>query len=445
MRTNARSAVALLLAIAGAVVSPLRSDAASRDAFCMTALPCAANGASVSRLEIPILGWYGIPAGIASFERYAEARDMGITILMQWAPDVKTARRLLDDAQKAGIKLQIHMGALADAEKCEGVVNALKDHPALAMYHVVDEPTIKKFPGLAEVAKKINALDPAHEPYVNLVHSVDDALQWYGGEMTYAQFVNKFLDEVPVKSVSFDCYPVYARKRFPGNDYRICDEGYLMRTNWFETLEVCAAAAKARKLPLYAFALSCAHRVAVDYPEPQVRFMLLEQNANLAYGAQLLQYFVYWPVLSNPMNYQYQPFSNSKPHRRTSVFDRVREVNRRIQARAFVFKGCSVERVRHTGADIPTSTVRLAKGDLPKWVRSLETPDGGAVVSRLTNGGTEYVAIVNRSPDKELTLKIAFAPGVKYIRSDGTFVDASLYSGEYWMEPGAMEIFCFRK
>ena len=196
---------------------------------------------------------------------------------------------------------------------------------------------------------------------------------------------------------------------------------------------------------MYAFALSCAHRVAIDYPEPQVAFMLLEQNSNLAYGAQLLQYFVYWPVVSNPMNYQYQPFSNEKPHLRTSVFDRVRKVNRRIQARAFVFKGCDVKRVRHTGAKIPTSTTRLVTGDLPKWVKSLETPDGGAVVSRLTNGGTEYVAVVNRSPDKELTLKIGLAPGVKRIRDDGTVVDAALYSGEYWMDPGTMEIFCFKQ
>ena len=130
-----------------------------------------------------------------------------------------------------------------------------------------------------------------------------------------------------------------------------------------------------------------------------------------------------------------------KPHRRTSVFDRVREVNRRVQARAFVFKGCTVERVRHTGAEIPTATTRLAKGDLPQWVKSLDTPDGGAVVSRIANGGREYLAVVNRSPDKELTLKVNLAPGVKRVRMDGTVVDAALYSDEYWMEPGAMEVF----
>ena len=80
-------------------------------------------------------------------------------------------------------------------------------------------------------------------------------------------------------------------------------------------------------------------------------------------------------------------------------------------------------------------------GDLPQWVKSLETPDGGAVVSRLVNGDKEYLVVVNRSPEKELTLKIAFAPGAKRVRTDGTIVDAVLYSGEYWLEPGTAEIF----
>ena len=87
----------------------------------------------------------------------------------------------------------------------------------------------------------------------------------------------------------------------------------------------------------------------------------------------------------------------------------------------------------------------LEAGDLPPWVKSLETPDGGAVVSRLVNRGSECLAVVNRSPDKELTLKIDLAPGVKRIRDDGTVVDAALYTGEYWLDPGAMEIFCFKQ
>ena len=94
-----------------------------------------------------------------------------------------------------------------------------------------------------------------------------------------------------------------------------------------------------------------------------------------------------------------------------------------------------------SGEFIPAGTTPFASGDLPSWVKSLETPDGGAVVSRLTNGGKEYLVVVNRSPDKELTLKLNLAPGVKYVRYDGTVLDASLYTSEYWLDPGSAEIF----
>ena len=69
--------------------------------------------------ELPILGWHGIQPDQVSAARYAEARDMGMTILMQWAPDVATARRFLDLAQAQGLKLMIHMGDLYDEENSE--------------------------------------------------------------------------------------------------------------------------------------------------------------------------------------------------------------------------------------------------------------------------------------------------------------------------------------
>ena len=46
---------------------------------------------------------------------------------------------------------------------------------------------------------------------------------------------------------------------------------------------------------------------------------------------------------------------------------------------------------------------------LPKGVKSLATPDGGAVVSILENAGKLYLVVVNRSPNDELTLNIELA------------------------------------
>ena len=119
----------------------------------------------------------------------------------------------------------------------------------------------------------------------------------------------------------------------------------------------------------------------------------------------------------------------------------MRLVNNEIKARMFVFRGAKAAGVWHTGDTIPIGTKRLAQENLPPFVKSFETPDGGAVVSRLVNGKKEYLMVVNRSPDRELTLTIAFAPGAKRVRTDGTIMDAAFYDDEYWLDPGSAEIF----
>ena len=48
-----------------------------------------AAGVVATAKEIPILGWHGIQPDQVSAARYAEARDMGMTILMQWAARLK--------------------------------------------------------------------------------------------------------------------------------------------------------------------------------------------------------------------------------------------------------------------------------------------------------------------------------------------------------------------
>ena len=386
-------------------------------------------------MEMPILGWTGIWHKNVTPVRYAEARDMGLTILMQRVPDVDSARRLLDMAQGQGLKLLVRMDSLTNEEQCVSVALALKDHPALAMYFIKDEPGRGWFPKLGRIFERMNAADPKHAPYANLFGSLAADVRFprwcYGGDSNeYSEYVRDFLDAVPVRFLSFDQYPIVF-------DSDASNRACKVVQTWYESLEVCRAECKARKLPLYAFARSSGNSKGTR-PVPQLRYLMLQNNVNLAYGAQMLQYFVYWPLGAS---LQPGPFAIEGSRRRTTIFDRVREANRLVQARAFVFVGCEVERVRHMGEEIPAKTTRLAADDLPTWCKSLETQDGGAVVSRLVNDGREYLAVVNRSPEEELTLKVDFAKGVARVRDDGSVVKASLYNGEYWMEPGAMEVF----
>lgn len=404
--------------------------------------------------ELPIMGYSGFPGTTPKLEmRYREAKECGLTALMQGFGTAEQARKYLDVAQRAGIKLLLSNRKLFEADGSQ-LAAAVKDHPALMAYYVRDEPSVEDFDNLGRAVRAIQAVDSVHPSIVNWFGRVDRMQRWYHVP-TFEEYIGQFIEKVPTPVLSFDQYPVLNPGLFPTAQFRPATGDCHLQTNWYHSLETVLDTSKRTGRPYWAFALSCAlrHKQGNDYPIPTEAHLRLQQYSNLAYGAQGLWYYNYRasPRELGKMFAQGHPFA--KDWKRSTVYERMRRVNAELQARAFVFLGATVERVRHTGVPwpgegerltgrfIPPGTTPLSAGDLPAWVKSLSTPDGGAVVSRLLNGGKEYLVVVNRSPDKELTLKLELVPGAKYIRSDGTVSDAALYTSEYWLDPGMAEIF----
>ena len=114
---------------------------------------------------------------------------------------------------------------------------------------------------------------------------------------------------------------------------------------------------------------------------------------------------------------------------RSPVYDRVREVNRELQARAFVFMGAELVSVPHTGAEIPVGTRRLEK--LPPFAKSLNTPDGGAVVAHFAGKTFDALVVVNRSPVQEMQLSISLDESAVRVLEDGSNAFAAAYGGAY--------------
>ena len=410
--------------------------------------------ASAAADELPIMGYSGFPSTAANLEmRYREAKECGLTALMQGFGNEAQVRKCLDTAQRVGIKLLLSNRKLFEADGSQ-LAAAVKDHPALMAYYVRDEPSVKDFDNLGRAVRLIQAVDSVHPSIVNWFGRVDRMQYWYKVP-TFEEYVNQFIEKVPTPVLSFDQYPVLNPGLFPTATFRPATGDCHLQTNWYHSLETVLDTSKRTGKPYWAFAISCAlrHKPGNDYPIATEGHLRLQQYSNLAYGAQGLWYYNYCadPKDKGRMFSQGRPLASDG--KRSTVYERMRRVNRELQARAFVFLGAKVEKVRHTGvpwpgegtrltgAFIPAGTTPFAPGDLPPWVKSLETPDGGAVVSRLTNGGKEYLVVVNRSPDKELTLKLDLVPGTKYVRYDGTVSDAALYTSEYWLDPGMAEIF----
>jgi hypothetical protein len=186
--------------------------------------------------------------------------------------------------------------------------------------------------------------------------------------------------------LSFDHYPILRKG---------------LRGEWYENLEMVARLARDLEKPFWAFAMSVAH---AEYPIPTVANLRLQVFSNLAYGAQMIQYFTYWtPLPPSALKFNNAPIDIHG--NRTLVYDRVRQLNEEIRVLSGVFRGARVVHVGHTGDALPFGTQRFRHGSP---IRSVRTEGVGAIVSILERESRRFLVIVNRDFSKPMPIAIHF-------------------------------------
>ena len=364
----------------------------------------------------PILAWGGPPQDQTTVERFKELADCGFTWNYSGYANADAAAKALDVCEATGVRLMVSLPELQ--RDPEGIADRFKGHRGLGGYYLRDEPAAIFFPELAAWAKRIQSRDADHPCYVNLYpnYAPPDAL----GTPTYAAYVERFLAEVPVPFISFDHYPVV---------------GQSLRGEWYQNLEIISAAARKGNKPFWAFALAVAHG---PYPVPTVAHLRVLAYSNLAYGAQGLQYFTYWTSKSDTWDFHEGPIRADGT--RSPVYDRVRDVNREVQAMRAVFLGARVLSVTHTGAAPPAGTRRFA-AEAP--VESLETAGQGAVVSRLAKADRQFLVVVNRDINSGMRLDLRFKEGTRarLVKRDGSLADEVKEAARIDVAPGDAAVF----
>lgn len=384
---------------------------------------------------IPVMSWGGVPQQDVSVASYKKLKDVGVNIDIAFFSGTDAIAAALDAAGKAGIKLMISCPELkSDPEK---VAKRFKDHPALEGYYLADEPGKAEFQALADWSKRLKSADSKHYSFVNLFPNINSNQSKFGTK-DYKEYVDSFDKIFPAPYLSFDFYPVVDGAIHP---------------RWYENLEFFANKYKSEGRPFWAFALTTSYlaysndaapptlndfyQLNKSYtPEatfvhdiPTLGELRLQVNANLAYGAQGIEYWSF-KGFGSPID---------ADGKRTVVFDRLRKLNAEIQSLASVFLGAKVISVTHTGLDIPNETSRLSK--LPTAIKLLETKGMGAIVSVLENGNNTYVVIVNRDYKNAMKLIIAGDDSVKKVHKDGSLIAANEYANVTEIEPGDMSVY----
>ena len=367
-------------------------------AFCM--MLCLASFGK-GKAEIPILAWYSIPTTEMTEERYLELKEAGFTISYSSIFSLEDALKALELGDKTGVKVLIYCRELFSDP--ENAVRELMAHPSLFGYSLGDEPSYKDFPTFAAAAERIRAIDSEHMLYMNLFPNYAPVGLLCSYEASdplagpYADYVRNFAEQVKLPMLSFDHYPVTSGG---------------VRREWWSNLEVVSRQAEVSGVPFWAFTLATAHD---PYPVATMASMRLQLYTDLAYGAQGLQYFTYWCPESTVWNFHEAPIDLEG--NKTQVYYLAKELNAEIQARADVFLGSKVLKVRHTGLSLPPGVTPLS--EIPAPVTKFDTHGKGAVVSLLEKGKYHYMVVVNRSVDEAWDYDIEFSARADRIGRDG--------------------------
>ena len=390
-----------------------------------------------SKGVIPIMSWGGISQSEVSAESYKKLKEVGVNIDIAFFSNADAIALALDAASKAGIKLMISCPELkTDPEK---TTERFKNHPALEGYYLGDEPGEPQFRDLADWAKRLRAIDKKHYSFVNLFPNINSNQNKFGTK-DYKEYIESFDNQFPAPYLSFDFYPVVDGAVHP---------------RWYENLEFFAAKYKTEGRPFRAFTLTTSYLAYSEdsgqptlndfyqlyqtyRPEkvfvhdiPTLGELRLQVYANLAYGAQGIEYWSF-RGFGSPLDAQ---------GKRTVVYDRLREVSREIQTLFGLFLGAKVVSVGHTGANIPNGTRRFSK--LPTPIKLLETVGEGALVSVLENGKDSFLVIVNRDFKNSMKLIIDTDESVNKILKDGTIIRANEYANATEVEPGDVAIYTY--
>ena len=248
------------------------------------------------QLGTPIVGYYHGPGG--GGDRWGPlthgmARklvDGGFTLA--WGSTVED----LDVAHAHGLRLDLiaqdlrEPGNLDDPAaraRMDSVIGAVKDHPALYSYRIVDEPSALRFPEFARIVDYIRERDPAHLSHINLFPTYAGGALGTSGdtETAYREYLRQFLQVVKPDLISYDHYSLYTDDEAGLNLHQ--------GNTYFMNLALVREAALDGSVPfinvIEAATVGERHRIPNS---DESRYLAY---TTLAYGGQGIMQFTYWP------------------------------------------------------------------------------------------------------------------------------------------------------
>ena len=292
--------------------------------------------------EFVLSFWCGPPEPFTTLERYREIKFAGFTHVMPPCAATTPAlnRKILDLCVRVGLKafvgdprMPLRIEQEPDAKaRLDAIVADYAGHPALAGYHLTDEPNAGAFPGLAQVVAYLRERDPRHHTYINLFPNYAEANRL--GTPTYPEHLRRYMETVRPFVLSYDHYHFFQ------------DGGE--RAEFFANLADVRRAANAHDTHFWNIVLATQHFGYRNLNEAELRY---EAMQTLAYGGKGLLWFTYWMPGGVDPSWKEPMISGSGE--RTPHYYQVRRVNREVAAFGRELLRADSLHVFHTGTPMP--------------------------------------------------------------------------------------------
>ena len=388
-----------------------------------------------TRTDVFALAYFCFDRTLATDYHFQMMADAGFNMLT--IEYVDNWQEQLELAQKYGLKGVLFINGPAGQYYSSGgtstllaeVVGEARNYPALYGYQIADEPIIRDIEQFVYERDAVAALDPDHPVYINMYPGMPS--YWSPTLESYRELVETYTTRCKLDFITFDQYPVFTSGIDP---------------SWIPTLNIIRDISRSHSIPFWAFTLCCREVSRVD---PNLENIRLQCNTNLAFGAQVNQYFVYHntsgtnlaPLMAGWIRQPDGNYSYVEPYY-TSVYDDCKTYNTEMHNRGYVFAGCDVYKLRYSFETDPGGLL-LSKSDHPAQISSFSASDK-MLVSFVENRGNQYLVAVNQSWQWPVRVDVTFTEMVYVIDRDGGFVEMLPGEAQLTVEAGDMLVIKYK-
>ncbi len=365
---------------------------------------------SLGKTVMPIGGWCAPTNGYNDLEQFKIAKESGINILYGLYENTSLnpteVKRALGYADEAGLKYFVRDPSLyaysEDAEDFKSHVNEYSKYESFAGMLVMDEPGANQFQTLATTQKLFRQYYSDYCHFVNLFPIYASCAQFENRgtqeaqtDMTFDEYLTKYIETVKPKFVSYDYYPCSGK--YPA-----------LSSSYFEQLYVVSEICNKYKIPFWSFIQTCDFGGRSRVPnEAEIKWQV---NTALAYGAKGIQYFCYFiPTEFESAGYSGCLIDGSG--NKTSLFEPVKRINAQISSMdEILMKSTLVNKMVFGDSPAP-----FVEENLPTSFREIKSivTEGDLFVGCFDYNGKSVFYFVNNNTQESLDAIITFTSEIE--------------------------------